>query len=81
MGRPSWDLLAEESGSTFEPEIELIIAVFRRAMLDAVFGKNSTRRLAEWFLRDEGFDLDAIRQAWAGKKAQGWRSGVHQRYN
>lgn len=54
-----------------EPEIELILAVYRRARLDAVYGTGSTRRQADWFLLAEGFNPDAIRAAWAGRPAQG----------
>lgn len=54
---------------TSDPEIELILAVYRRARLDLIYARGKWQRDAEVFLRNEGFNLEAVRAAWLWRRS------------
>lgn len=47
--------------STFEPEVNLILAVYLQAKYDLASRKASQREQARLFLESEGFDVSKIR--------------------
>jgi hypothetical protein len=57
--------------TTNEPEIDLILAIYRQARRDIVGGRGRVRQEAELFLRAEGFDVERIKRLWLEKGRAG----------